>query len=490
MTCKGKTAWLVAMMFSTQVYPADIVIQNNDGPGEGFNDPTDATTIPGQQGNNPGATLGELRLNLFEEAARIWGEILNSDITITVAASFDPLACSNTGAVLGSAAATSSHAGFSGSEPGVAYTVALAESLNRSQLNGLSAEITAVFNSTVDADEACLGDGGFYYGLDGNVAPGSIPMLPVILHELGHGLGFSSLTDAGPEGSGAFVGAGGFPDSFSRNLYDLDVGKSWDEMNNAERKASALNEPSLVWNGAKAATDRYIHLAPQPMLKINAPENISGEFEVAVGEDPLAVIPPEGVTAGVLDGNTFDDLDSDPAPADGCSQINFSGTFTDHIVMFDQTDACGSLIQAYWSLVETAMGVIILAAADGGFPDMSGMFNEPLITIPYVGVEHSVGPALRAHLESANVTIGYSATRFEGDNQGKVKMYAPEEFREGASVSHWSRAATPDLLMEPSLGLLDYADVDLTAAAFRDIGWSVNIPGQPPVLIFKNGLEN
>ena len=68
-------------------------------------------------------------------------------------------------------------------------------------------------------------------------------------------------------------------------------------------------------------------------------------------------------------------------------------------------------------------------------------------------------------------------------------MYAPPVLEPGSSVSHWSDSASPDLLMESKLGALDYADVDLTAAAFRDIGWSVNIPGGVVELIYKDGFE-
>ena len=75
------------------------------------------------------------------------------------------------------------------------------------------------------------------------------------------------------------------------------------------------------------------------------------------------------------------------------------------------------------------------------------------------------------------MTIRKSITTLNGENQGKVKMYAPAEFEEGASASHWSKEATPDLLMEPILGTLDHGDVDLTSAAFEDMGWFLTQQG-------------
>jgi len=471
-------------VISTQIFAATIVIQNNDGANEGFNDPLLASTISTQKGNNPGTTLGAMRLNVFEAAAEVWEGILNSDVTITVAATFDPLSCGEFAATLGSAYSTGSYEGFSGSEAGVAYHVALAESLKGSGLNSTSVEIGTSFNSDIDADDNCLGDGGFYYGLDNNAPAGTSALFPVVLHELGHGLGFSSLTSSG---TGAFTGAGDLPDAFSRNLLDLDSGKSWDEMSNGERFTSARNEPALVWKGAKATADRDKHLGPAVELAINAPGGIVGVFDAVLGDEPTIVIPASGVSGGVLDGNTYKDVDGEPV--DGCAQIEFGADFTGKVVLFDMPALCGGSFPSFFAQSQGAAAVIVAATTDSGLADVSGQISNQDIIIPYIGVEKSVGVALRANLASANVTIRHSTTKLMGENQGKVKMYAPAIFDQGSSVSHWSTTANPDLLMEPSLGALDYADVDLTAAAFRDIGWSVNIPGAVLEVIYKDGFE-
>ena len=311
MTRRILSAVAMTLIFASQAWSATFVIQNNDGAGEGFNDPSPPTNA-NQKGNNPGTTLGELRMNVFQAAANVWGEILNSNVTITVGGSFDDsFFCSGNSATLGSAGATGSSASFSGSEPNIAYAIALAESLSDSNMNGSSVEISATFNSLLDSDPTCLGGGGFYYGLDDNAPLGTSALFPVVLHEIAHGLGFASLADVGG-GTGNFLSAGGFPDSFSRELLDLDNAKSWDEMSNAERLASALNEPELVWEGTQVTADRDEYLNPLPELSINAPAPISGTFEVAPGQQS-ATIPDGGVTAGIVDGNTFNDVDAIPA---------------------------------------------------------------------------------------------------------------------------------------------------------------------------------
>jgi hypothetical protein len=50
-------------------------------------------------------------------------------------------------------------------------------------------------------------------------------------------------------------------------------------------------------------------------------------------------------------------------------------------------------------------------------------------------------------------------------------MYTPNPFEGGSSVSHYSDAAFPDLLMEPRITSGLPLDLDLTRQQMRDIGW-------------------
>ncbi len=77
---------------------ATINVINDDGVGEGFDDPTGVAPV----GGNPGTTLGAQRLNAFEFAADLWADLITSDVEIQVVAEFNPLFCDpNVGAVLG-----------------------------------------------------------------------------------------------------------------------------------------------------------------------------------------------------------------------------------------------------------------------------------------------------------------------------------------------------------------------------------------------------
>lgn len=220
---------------------ANIVIVNGDGAGEGFNDLTAA--VP--EGGNAGTTLGQQRLNLFNHAASIWGAFLDSTVPISVNAKFDPLTpCSSSGGVLGSAGSASFSKDFPGAEiPATYYPVALRNKIVGSDANTSVAEINATFNSSIDT--GCLGAGTrFYYGLDNTTPSMRVNLLVVLLHELGHGLGFLTIAN----GSTGALG-GGFNDVYTRYMFDRLTSKYWGDMTNAERQASALNDGNLMFAG-------------------------------------------------------------------------------------------------------------------------------------------------------------------------------------------------------------------------------------------------
>jgi Carboxypeptidase regulatory-like domain len=221
---------------------ATINIVNNDGAGEGFNDATAATA----EGGNSGTTRGQQRLNLFNFAAGIWGAFLDSNVPINVRSQFDPLTpCSSSGGVLGSAGTLNVHRDFANAGfAGTWHHAALANKENGTDLASANPEINATFNS--DVDNACLGAGTrFYYGLDNATPTQRINLLVVLLHEMGHGLGFSSFAN-GSTG----VLFNGFPDVYTRFMFDRSISKYWYLMTDAERATSALNTGNVLWDGA------------------------------------------------------------------------------------------------------------------------------------------------------------------------------------------------------------------------------------------------
>jgi hypothetical protein len=126
------------------VQAASFVINNQDGPGEGFNDLTPVAPV----GGNDGTTLGQQRLNLFQKAAEIWGAAIESTVPIIIQASFDPLSCNAGSAVLGSAGTIYIFSDFTGApEPNTWYHSALANAIAGVDLRPGDDDIVATFNS-------------------------------------------------------------------------------------------------------------------------------------------------------------------------------------------------------------------------------------------------------------------------------------------------------------------------------------------------------
>ena len=117
---------ITLLVLTTTAQAATIQIVNADGTNEGFNDPTVVAPV----GGNPGTTLGDQRLNVFQHAADIWGALLPSNVTIRVRSRFDALSCSATSATLGSAGPVSVFRNFANAPLGNTwYHGALADRL-------------------------------------------------------------------------------------------------------------------------------------------------------------------------------------------------------------------------------------------------------------------------------------------------------------------------------------------------------------------------
>ncbi len=247
---------------------AGITILNGDGPGEGFN----STAARASEGGNSATTLGGQRLNVFNRAAQIWGQFLDSTVATQIAAKFDDLSpCSSNGGVLGGAGAAALYQNFSNAPfTGTYYPAALANKIRRAD-GQPGAEINAQFNSLVDS--GCLGAGTrFYYGLDNATPVSTINLLVVVMHEIGHGLGSASYTD---EVTGNF--ADNVPDIWARFMFDSAQNKTWLQMTSAQRATSAVNN-TLYWDSPsmRVAVPGYLTMGADAMsrLRLYAPSSL------------------------------------------------------------------------------------------------------------------------------------------------------------------------------------------------------------------------
>lgn len=221
---------------------ATITIVNLDDEGEGFNDPRgpdDASTT----GGNVGSTFGEQRLVAFQYAANIWANLLNSSEEIVVGAQFNQLLCGATYTVLGSSGPKTVHRDFTGAPvSNTWYPAALANSIADTDLAPLDDDISAVFNSALDGN--CAFPRTWYYGLDGNPPANTIDFVSIVLHELGHGLGFQTFVDLA---TGAKLND--FDDIFMLWLENHSTGDLYTDMTDAGRVSASINTGNLHWVG-------------------------------------------------------------------------------------------------------------------------------------------------------------------------------------------------------------------------------------------------
>ena len=453
---------------ATLAHAATITIVNFDSPGEGFNDATAVAPI----GGNTGVTRGQQRLKVFQAAAAIWGAILPSPITINVEARFDPLfPCDASSGVLGSAGPLTISANFPNAElPNTWYHIALANKMAGTDLAAGANDITARFNSDVD-NATCLGTTSWYYGLD-NAHGTNIDLLPVVLHELGHGLGFSTLASGS---TGALFN--GQRDIWTHYLLDTDQDLHWDEMTDFERATSAINTGKLVWDGPAVIVHGDDFLGPVSFVRIDAPAGIAGEkgFGTANFGPPLAAPPLVGQVVLVDDG---------AAPnADACTAIVNTGQVSGKIALIDR-GVCTFVSKVQQAQIAGAIGVIIVNNVAGSPPLMGG--DDPGLLIPAVSISLADGNAIKAALlsETVTATLGLDVTRTAGQNgHERTLLYAPNPFEGGSSVSHFDVSASPNLLMEPAINSDLTSSVDLTRYLFEDIGWfsprSVSVADRP-----------
>jgi hypothetical protein len=429
-----------------------ITIINEDGVGEGFNDPTAAAPV----GGNPGTTVGQQRLNAFNFAASIWEGILDSAVEVRIGAKFDPLTCGATSGVLGAAGPSSLHRDYPDAPVSATWYVdAEADMHTGADRRPGQKDISATFNSMLGTT-GCLETSAWYYGLDENEPAGTINLVIVLLHEFSHGLGFLSLVD---ENSGAPLG--GFMDAYSRYLLDTSSGLHWDQMNDTQRAASVLNTGNLVWDGPTVTGASRDVLCAPTVTDVSAPAAIAGSYE-----SPLAGFG-AGCTA-VASGMVVLANDGVGLASDACTVIgqDLSGK----IALIDR-GTCTFAAKALNAQNAGAIAAIVVNnVADAPF-SMGG--DGTGLAIPAVMISQADGNLIKTQLGAGvTATVGPDPSRLSGaDSSARVQLYNPNPVEQGSSISHWTTDAVPNLLMEPAINSNLGVEVDLTRQLFNDIGW-------------------
>lgn len=165
----------------------------------------------------------------FQHAVDIWESLITSPVEIRVDAVFQPLAPG----VLGSAGSNFIWRNFPGAVPDTWYADALADKIAGEDLIAPfipgAPDIVTNFSSTFS----------WYFGRDGQAPPGTFDFVTVVLHELGHGLGFFGSAAAIPD---PLLGVYGFTSAgvTDPTIYDLFT------ENGAGTMTTAIDPPGAV----------------------------------------------------------------------------------------------------------------------------------------------------------------------------------------------------------------------------------------------------
>lgn len=438
---------------------ANLIVFNLDaGTGAGYDDPTPVAP----EGGNPGTTLGQQRLLAMQLAADIWGAALDSPVPIIVVSTFRPLPCSPTGAVAGSAGPTRVAANFAPNLPSVHlntwYHAALADSIVGTDLDPGFPDVFSQFNVLISGNPGCLGGRRFYYGFD-NQEGTNVDFLSVALHELAHGLGFGNFVD---ESTGAnFLG---LTDIYSVFTFDSGLGLTWNDMNDAQRAFSATHSGFVAWSGSAVDSRVPRFLDRRAVLEAIDPPLGALSVQPAAFGPPLTV---EGVEGSVVLAE-----DGVGVGTDACEPLVSRVQFA--IVLIDR-GGCTFVTKVRHAEEAGAIAAIVANNVPGGPAPMGG--SDPTIGIPSAGITLFEGFFLKSVIPDLVVRLRLSPNLFLGaDSGGRVLLFAPSPAIPGSSITHWERAATPDLLMEPAVSssVESARSLDLTPFLLHDLGWSLS----------------
>ena len=139
--------------------------------------------------------------NAFQAAVDIWSFSISSNVTIKINATWEVLG----EGVLGSAGPTNVFRNFTNAPNSNYYAAALADQIAGTDLSPGDFDISASFNSDFD----------WYLNTDGNPPINQYDLVSVVLHEIGHGLGFVSSASYDEETEEGTYGLGSASDLLS-----------------------------------------------------------------------------------------------------------------------------------------------------------------------------------------------------------------------------------------------------------------------------------
>jgi hypothetical protein len=242
----------------------------------------------------------------FQRAVDIWANLLNSTIPVRVTAIWEDLGQN----VLGSANTSDYLRNFPGANKiNTFYPIALAEKMSGIELNSLNDEdIICRFNSRIP----------WYYGTAENVPLGQFDFTSIVLHELGHGLGFvGSMRVSGNIGSYGFgTRFNTIYDSFLKSGDDKFLVDTLSFRNPSNALRNPLVSEDLYFvsprTDAVSKSDRVLLYAPNPYQPGSSISHLD-DFKYGGGKinslmTPTASLREKNLNPGPITLNMFADM--------------------------------------------------------------------------------------------------------------------------------------------------------------------------------------
>lgn len=247
---------------------------------DGWNDTTPFTP----QAGNTATTRGEARKIAAMRAAELMTENLQSSVPLVIQGCWpENLQTSMTSAVLANARARTLVNNTPGTISNTWYPVTIGERLSGTQACktvGGSCDAPAIiinFNPRIDTNQG-LGTVRWFYGIDDTPAGGNVDFVSTALHEMVHGLGFSSAMFVSNEDTTIGCPSGPIDhttgtllcnqtDIFTSFLVRLNEDDTTSDLDtlatDAEREAAITRPNRLLWNSQQVAESPFNTLSDQ-----------------------------------------------------------------------------------------------------------------------------------------------------------------------------------------------------------------------------------
>ena len=281
----------------------------------------------------------------YEAAATFWADFLDSAVRIEIDASFEPLFCTSSSAVLGSAGPTAI-AGPDNQlpDPQAIYSIAHANALVNEDLDQTQADVSMRFNSDIGQPN-CVESAQWYFddGSSPTTPANTIDFYGTILHEMGHGLGFLSLMypddPEDPDGDPPPLPyVDWVNDVYSQKLDNLNFAAL--SSLSPEQRFDALTDPdNLVWTGAgvgglagnlsAGTTNGFVRMyAPDPYQTGSSVSHFDTSLEPNDLMEPFKTA--RNVTDYQMTKNLFRDIGWKTIPdAPGITSVNAGSNYVD-----------------------------------------------------------------------------------------------------------------------------------------------------------------